>query len=133
MKRVVYPAIILLFTSSYSSAEWKYHLTAEITNENQGQISEAESFINKDCKPDDWGDFSGFITQPGIEGQPYNLHLLCRAGSGKAGRVIVKVAFWHGRDDFLRNTIGGFAKVTVLGMSLSQTPDRNSIYFAVPE
>ncbi len=72
MKRVVYPAIILLLTSSYASAEWKYHLTEEITNENQGQISEAESFINKDCKPDNWGDFSGFITQPGIEGQHYN-------------------------------------------------------------
>jgi hypothetical protein len=132
MKRIVYPAIILLLTSSYASAEWKYHLIEHVTNENQVQIP-AESFINNDCKPDNWGDLSGFITQPGIEGQPYNLHLLCRAGNGKAGRVIVKVAFWLGSDDFLHNTIGGFAKVTVLGMSLSQTVNRNRIYFAVPE
>jgi len=133
MKRIVYPAIILLLTSSSAAAEWKYHLIGQITNENQGQIQDAESFINNDCKPDNWGDFSGFITQPGIEGQPYSLHLLCRVGNGKAGRVIVKMAYWLGANDFLHNTIGGFAKVTILGMSLSQTPDRNNIYFAVPE
>jgi hypothetical protein len=133
MKKIVCSAIILFLTSSSASAEWKYHLIEHITSETQGQATdESERFINNDCKPNNWEDFSGFITQPGLEGQPYSLHLLCRTGDGKAGRVIVKVAFWHGPDDFL-HTIDGFAKVTVLGMSLSQTANRNSIYFAVPE
>ena len=134
MKRIVYPTIVLLLTSSNGSAEWKYHSIEAITNETQAQAP-AESFINNDCKPDNWGDFSGFITQPGLEGQPYNLHLLCRAGNGRAGRVGVKVASWYGPDDFLHNTIGvgGFANITVLGMSLGETANSNRIYFAVPK
>ena len=134
MKRIVYPTLILLFTSSNGSAEWKYRSIEAITNEKQAEAP-AESFINNDCKPDSWGDFSGFITQPGLEGQPYNLYLLCRPGKGKAGHVSVKVVSWHGPEDFLHNTIevGGFANITVLGMSLGETVNSNIIYFAVPE
>ena len=91
-----------------------------------------EKFIN-DCKPDNWGDFSGFITQPkGSVGGAYNMFIFCSAGTGKLGNVKVKLNFWYNKDTFKADCAKG-RQIVLLGFEFGSTRDKDAVYYAVSE
>ena len=48
-----------------------------------------KTFID-DCKPDDWNSIQSFFAQGGA-GQPYDIHVFCKKGSGRLGEVLIRV------------------------------------------
>jgi hypothetical protein len=81
-----------------------------------------DTFINTTCRPDNWGDVSGFVQQPKSEqpGSKYSIFLLCMHGHGKLGPVKVKTQEVNVdtpgfEKDFVKNATLGIYKMVLLG------------------